>query len=65
MYSRVKGVKFGSTYKGMPYLMKGLNKPQGEWAWSKSSYDWELAELYYRIDAPEEVLNDLIAWDTK
>jgi hypothetical protein len=50
IYCRSHGIVLGKNLSGIPFLRPLESLQRGKWMWRKDSYDWEFAELYYKID---------------
>jgi len=56
LYRRVKGIKFGSEYSGVPYSRELVIKKD---LYPKKSYLWgDIGEIYYNLPPPHEVYKE-------
>jgi hypothetical protein len=57
LFKKSKGIKLGSRMSGVPHIEKG---ELGTETASKSSYNWELAELYFAVPKDSDITKDII-----
>ena len=59
LYCRSHGIFLGSKRRGIPYL-SSMQQVRGHFLWSRDSFEWEFAELYYEISKGRESTEDLM-----